>query len=113
MSLSILSFLLPIAEGLHMSISTTMITVKTSTLTTSSRRNNRRRGQWHKSSRMSSRRATNQRESSQYSRRLQKASITKTGLLNANLSKSIHKGDIGVTNKLLGRKRLQLIMKAS
>jgi hypothetical protein len=107
-SLSLLSFILPVAECLHMSISITVVTVKTNTLATSSRRNNRRRGQWHKSSRMS-----RQRVSSQDSSILQKASIMKMSLLITYFSESIHQGDIGVMSKQLGTKRLKLIMKSS
>jgi hypothetical protein len=96
-----------------MSISTTVIIVKTNTLTMSSRRNNQRRGQWQGSSRMSRRRATSRRASIQDSSRLQKASITKTSLLIMNLSKSIHQEDIGAMSKQLGMKRLKLITKSS
>jgi hypothetical protein len=92
--LSLLSVILPVAKGLHMSISATVITVKTSTLTTSNRRSNRRRGWWHRSSKMSS-----WRTSSQNKRRPQQASIPKMSLLITNLNKSM--------------KRLKLIMKLS
>jgi hypothetical protein len=112
-SLSFLSFLLPVEEWLHMSISTTVITVKTNTLATSSRRNNRRRSQLHGSSRTSRQIATSQRATSQDSSRLQKTSITKMSLLITNLSESIHQGDTGVTGKQLGMKRLKLITKSS
>jgi hypothetical protein len=77
-----------------MSISTTVIIVKTNTLIMSSRRNNWRRGQQHRSSRMS-----NQRMCSQDRRNPQEVSILKMSLLITNLSKSIHQGDIGTTSK--------------
>jgi hypothetical protein len=112
-SLSLLSFLLPVAEYLYMSIATTMIIVKTTTLTTSSRRNNWRWGKWHRSSRTSRRGITSRRVSSQDSGRLQKTSIMKTNLLIMNLSESIHQGDIRTMSKQLGTKRLKLITKLS
>jgi hypothetical protein len=37
----------------------------------------------------------------------------KTNLLITNLSESVHQGDIGVTSKQLGTKRLKLITKPS
>jgi hypothetical protein len=96
-----------------MSISTTVITVKTNTLTMSSRRNNWRRGQWDRSSRTSRRRATRRRASSQDSSRLQKVDVTKMSLLIMILTKSVHQGDIRVASKQLGTKRLNLITKLS
>jgi hypothetical protein len=96
-----------------MSITTIVITVKTTTLTMSSRRNNRRWGKWHRSSRTSRRGTTSRRASSQDSGRLQKTSITKTNLLITNLSESIHQGDIRTTSKQLSTKRLNLITKLS
>jgi hypothetical protein len=65
-----------------MSISTTIIIVKTSILTKSSKRGNWR-CQWHGSSRTSSRIASNQDR-----RRLQKANNMKMSLLIANIRKS-------------------------
>jgi adenine-specific DNA methylase len=96
-----------------MSITTTVITVKTNTLTTSSRRNNRRWGKWHGSSRTSRRRTNSRKASNQDSSRLQKTSITKTNLLITNRSESVHQGDIGATSKQLDTKRLKLITKPS
>jgi hypothetical protein len=113
MSMSLLSFVFPVEECLHMSIATTVIIVKTTTLTTSSRWNNRRWGKWHRSSKMSRRRTTSWRVSSQDSNRLQKTNITKMDLLIMNLSESVHQGDIGATSKKLGTKRLTLIIKPS
>jgi hypothetical protein len=68
-----------------MSIMTTLITMKTSTLTTSCRLSNQRRGQWYGSSGMSNRRTC-----SQDRRNLQEAGISKMSLLIMNLNKSIH-----------------------
>jgi hypothetical protein len=107
-SLSLLSFPLPIEKGLHMSIPTTVITMKTITLSTSNRKGKQRRGQWDRSSRMSNRRG-----SSQDRRRLQEASIMKMNLLIMNLSKSIHQEDTWVTSKQVDTERLKLITKSS
>jgi hypothetical protein len=91
-----------------MSISTTVITMKTSTPTMGSRRSNQRRGRWYGSSRTSK-----QRTCSQGRRNPQETSILKTSLLITILSKSIHQGDIGAMSKQLGTKRLRLITKLS
>jgi hypothetical protein len=91
-----------------MSIMTTLITMKTSTLTTSCRLSNQRRGQWYGSSGMSNRRTC-----SQDRRNLQEAGISKMSLLIMNLNKSIHQRDTGVTSKQLSIKRLKLIPKPS
>jgi hypothetical protein len=56
---------------------------------------------------------TDRRASNQDSSRLQNTSITKTKLLNTNLNESVHQGDIGVTSKQLGTKKLKLITKPS
>jgi hypothetical protein len=104
-SLSLLSFLLPIAKGIHMSIT---ITMNTSTHTMSSRRGNRRRDRRH-----SSRRTSNQRTCSQGRRNPQEASILKMSLLITNLSKIIHQWNTRVMSKQLSTKRLKLIMKLS
>jgi hypothetical protein len=106
--MSLLSFLLPVAKRLHMSILTTVITMKTSTLTMSNRWSNRRRGQWHRSSTMSNRKTC-----SQDRRNMQEIDIPKMSLLIMNLIKSIHQGDTGVTSKQLSTKRFKLITKPS
>jgi hypothetical protein len=108
MSLNLLSFLLPVAKGIHMSILTTVITIKNSTRTTSSRRSNWRRGWWHGSSR-----TNNRKTCSQDRRNPQEASILRTSLLITNLSKSIHQWNTRVTSKQLSTERLKLIMKLS
>jgi hypothetical protein len=56
---------------------------------------------------------TSRRVSSQDSSKLRKSSVTKMNLLITNLSESVHQGDIGVTSKQVGMKRLKLITKAS
>jgi hypothetical protein len=96
--MSLLSFLLPVAKRLHMSILTTVITMKTSTLTMSNRWSNRRRGQWHRSSTMSNRKTC-----SQDRRNMQEIDIPKMSLLIMNLIKS----------KQLSTKRFKLITKPS
>jgi hypothetical protein len=106
-------FLLPIVECLHMFITTTMITVKTNTLTMSNRRNNRMCGKWHRSSKTSRQRMTSRRASNQDSSKPQKINIMKMNLLIMNLSESVHQGGIGVTSKQLGMKRLKFITKPS
>jgi hypothetical protein len=106
--MSLLSFLLPVAKRLHMSILTTVITMKTSTLTMSNRWSNRRRSQWHGSSTMSNRKTC-----SQDRRNMQEIDIPKMSLLITNLIKSIHQGDTGVTSKQLSMKRFKLITNPS